>query len=112
MLTLDNDVTYAELQTLIYQHVDVPTDRQKIRIGFPPKLLEAPAAGKASTVVPLHHGDKIALEILPVLCYPVQGKACIFRDFGKRTGCAAAQSVVICARVLTKISSIPCLISM
>lgn len=74
MLSLVNDVTYSELQKLIYQAVEVPAERQKIRVGFPPKLLEAPPEGKDRKVVPLHHGDKIALEILPDASYPLQGK--------------------------------------
>ncbi|XP_053384067.1 deubiquitinating protein VCPIP1-like [Mercenaria mercenaria] len=72
MLTLVKDVTYAELQKLIFQSVKVPADHQKLRVGFPPKLLEAPPEGEEDKVVPLHHGDKIALEILPDLSYPVQ----------------------------------------
>lgn len=65
MLTLVKDVTYTELQKLIYQAVDVPADKQKIRVGFPPKLLEPAADGEEEVIVPLHHGDKIALEVLP-----------------------------------------------
>lgn len=75
MLTLVKDVTYSELQNLIYESVGVPVDRQKIRVGFPPKLLEAPVDGEEEKVVPLHHGDKIALEILPDLSYPVEETA-------------------------------------
>ena len=79
MLTLVKDVTYAELQKLIFQTVDVPAERQKLRVGFPPKLLEASPPGEEEKVVPLRHGDKIALEILPDLSqpnisFPVLGK--------------------------------------
>ncbi|XP_060561991.1 deubiquitinating protein VCPIP1-like isoform X2 [Ruditapes philippinarum] len=70
MLTLVKDVTYAELQKLVFQTVDVPSDRQKLRVGFPPKLLEATPAGEEEKIVPLRHGDKIALEILPDLSQP------------------------------------------
>jgi hypothetical protein len=77
MLTLVKDVTYAELQKLVFQTVDVPSDRQKLRVGFPPKLLEASQPGEEEKIVPLRHGDKIALEILPDFSqpnFPVQGK--------------------------------------
>ena len=66
MLTLVADVTFTELQKLIYQAVDVPADRQKIRVGFPPKALDPPGEGEEEKVIPLHHGDKIALEIIAV----------------------------------------------
>lgn len=65
MLNLVKDVTYTELQKLIYQVVQVPADRQRIRVGFPPKLLDPAASGEEDPVVHLQHGDKIALEILP-----------------------------------------------
>ncbi|KAH3870693.1 hypothetical protein DPMN_033884 [Dreissena polymorpha] len=64
MLTLVEEVTYSALQRLIYEAVNVPEDRQRLRMGFPPKLLEAPPAGKEQ-VLDIKHGDKIALEILP-----------------------------------------------
>ena len=65
MLTLVSDVTFFELQKLIYQAVDVSADRQKIRMGFPPKILEPPGEGEEDIAIALQHGDKIALEILP-----------------------------------------------
>ena len=74
MLTLVSEVTFSELQKLIYQAVDVPADRQKIRMGFPPKILEPPGEGEEDTVIPLQHGDKIALEILPD---PNEMKECV-----------------------------------
>lgn len=73
MLTLVGDVTYSELQKLIYEAVQVPADKQKIRVGFPPKLLEEPADGEEAKVLTLHHGDKIALEVIPEFKHPVQG---------------------------------------
>ena len=65
MLTLVSDVSFSELQKLIYQAVDVPADRQKIRMGFPPKILEPPGEGEEENIIALQHGDKITLEILP-----------------------------------------------
>lgn len=76
MLTLVKDVTYKELQKLIYQAVDVPADKQKIRVGFPPKLLEPPADGKQEEIVHLNHGDKIALEVLPNFDAAHEGMDC------------------------------------
>ena len=51
MVTLVKDVTYTELQKLIFEAVNVPGERQKIRLGFPPKLLEAPAEGEEEQVL-------------------------------------------------------------
>ena len=65
MLTVVKDVTYSELQLLISEKVDVPPERQKIRHGFPPKVLEPPAEGEEDKPVDIHHGDKLTLEILP-----------------------------------------------
>ncbi|KAL3842550.1 hypothetical protein ACJMK2_020546 [Sinanodonta woodiana] len=61
-LSLVKDVTYKELQKLIFQAVYVPADQQKIRIGFPPKVLDPPEV--ESQIIPLQHGDKVSLEIL------------------------------------------------
>ena len=65
MLSLVADVTFSELQKLIYQAVDVPADRQRIRVGFPPKILDPPMEGEEETIIPLQHGDKVAVEVLP-----------------------------------------------
>ena len=65
MLSLVADVTFSELQKLIYQAVDVPADRQRIRVGFPPKTLDPPMEGEEGTIIPLQHGDKVAVEVLP-----------------------------------------------
>ena len=62
MLTVDKDVTFTELQKLIYKAVRVPGERQKISVGFPPTLLVQEDFEKK--IVPLHHGDTITLEIL------------------------------------------------
>lgn len=63
MLNVDKDMTFTELQKLIYEAVQVPGERQKISIGFPPTLLVAEDFEKK--IVPLSHGDTITLEILP-----------------------------------------------
>ena len=65
MLSLVADVTFSKLQKLIYQAVDVPADRQRIRVGFPPKTLDPPMEGEEETIIPLQHGDKVAVEVLP-----------------------------------------------
>ncbi|KAL4225382.1 Deubiquitinating protein [Mactra antiquata] len=72
MLTLVKDVTYSELQKLIYEAVGVPAIRQKIRVGFPPKLLGEPAEGEEEKILTLHHGDKLALEVIPDVIHSVK----------------------------------------
>jgi len=77
-MTLVKDVTYTELQKLIYEAVKVSAERQKIRVGFPPKLLQPAAEGQQEVIVPLNHGDKIALEVLPDFNLQQDGKHNIF----------------------------------
>ena len=66
MLTLTNDVNYEELTSVIESEVGVPRDRQRIRIGFPPKELKPPVPGEEGKPIPLKHGDKIMLEAISV----------------------------------------------
>ncbi|KAK3576161.1 hypothetical protein CHS0354_039827 [Potamilus streckersoni] len=61
-LSLVKDVTYKELQKLIFEALNVPVDQQKIRIGFPPRVLDPPEV--ESQIIPLQHGDKVSLEII------------------------------------------------
>nr|KAG5695436.1 hypothetical protein BaRGS_033561 [Batillaria attramentaria] len=65
MLTLTKDLTYAELQQHIEEAVGIPSARQKLKLGFPPQELKPPAEGEEENIVPIHHGDKILLEVLP-----------------------------------------------
>ncbi|KAK3102693.1 hypothetical protein FSP39_013188 [Pinctada imbricata] len=71
MLTLTKDITFRELQTLIEEKVSVPHDRQKIRLGFPPKELKAPPPGEEDAPISVAHGDKIMLEIVSVRSHSV-----------------------------------------
>lgn len=65
MLTLSKEVTHAELQQKIFEAVGVLPRQQKLRIGFPPHELKPPPPGEENKMVPIVHGDKISLEILP-----------------------------------------------
>ena len=61
MLSLDSTVTYAS----IAQQLHVPISRLKIKYGFPPKLLQAPAAGAEDAALPIKHGDRLSVEVEP-----------------------------------------------
>ncbi|XP_077979065.1 deubiquitinating protein VCPIP1-like [Glandiceps talaboti] len=65
MMSLETAITYKDLQTKIESELHVPTDRQKIKFGFPPKELKPPEDGKEDEPIPLQHGDKVVVEILP-----------------------------------------------
>ncbi|XP_062611900.1 deubiquitinating protein VCPIP1-like [Saccostrea cucullata] len=67
MLTVEGQVNFKTLQDMIYKAVKVPPERQKIRIGFPPKELKRPSDSDINEPIPLAHGDKISLEILPMI---------------------------------------------
>lgn len=66
MLTVEGQVNYVALQNMIYRAVKIPPERQKIRIGFPPKELKRPSDADINEPIPLAHGDKISLEIIPL----------------------------------------------
>ncbi|XP_046335736.1 deubiquitinating protein VCPIP1-like [Haliotis rufescens] len=59
MLHLDSDVTFAQLQKLISDVLDIPPQQQRLRLGFPPRELKA-----GTEPVSLQHGDKLSVEIL------------------------------------------------
>ncbi|XP_076471007.1 deubiquitinating protein VCPIP1-like isoform X2 [Babylonia areolata] len=63
-VTLAEDVTFAQLQKLVYEETLIPPEHQKLRVGFPPKILAAPTPGgeEEAAFVPLNHGDKINVE--------------------------------------------------
>ncbi|XP_067655119.1 deubiquitinating protein VCPIP1-like isoform X1 [Haliotis asinina] len=61
MLHLVSDVTFAELQKLISDVLDIAPQRQRLRLGFPPRELKA-----GTEPVSLKHGDKLSVEILPL----------------------------------------------
>ncbi len=66
MLTLDATISYQALRERLQQEFEVPLDRQKIKHGFPPRELHPPGEGESmEEPVPLQHGDRITLEILP-----------------------------------------------
>ncbi|XP_025080407.1 deubiquitinating protein VCIP135-like isoform X2 [Pomacea canaliculata] len=64
MLTLNKELTFWELQQKLEEALGVPPHRQKLRVGFPPRELKAPAAGEEGRFVPINHGDKIVVEVL------------------------------------------------
>lgn len=70
MLNLPGEVTYDQLKNLIAEQVTVPPVRQRLRTGFPPKELKQPE--NAEQTIPLLHGDKISVEILPDKSVPME----------------------------------------
>ena len=65
MLTLSSTVTFDSITLQLSRELNVPINRLKIKYGFPPKLLQAPADGKKDAVLPIQHGDRLSVEILP-----------------------------------------------
>lgn len=63
MLTLSATVTYAALTQQLSSELDAPVDRMTIKHGFPPKMLQPPAAGASDDALPIQHGDKITVDI-------------------------------------------------
>ncbi|KAL8614225.1 hypothetical protein ACOMHN_026442 [Nucella lapillus] len=61
-VTLTGDVTFTQLQQVVFNAIQIPAEHQKLRVGFPPKVLSAPGPGEEEKVVPLNHGDKISVE--------------------------------------------------
>ena len=70
MLSLPGEVTFQQLRDLIAEQVSLSPDRQRLRIGFPPKELKQPE--NADEIIPLLHGDKINVEILPDKSVPME----------------------------------------
>ena len=70
MLSLPGEVTFKQLRDLIAEHVSLSPDRQRLRTGFPPKELKQPE--NADEIIPLLHGDKISVEILPDKSIPME----------------------------------------
>ncbi|XP_052065392.1 deubiquitinating protein VCPIP1-like [Mytilus californianus] len=70
MLTLPEEVTYDQLKNLIAEQVSVSPVRQRLRTGFPPKELKQPE--NTGEIIPLLHGDKISVEILPDKSVPME----------------------------------------
>ena len=65
MYSLTSAVTFTELQDIVQEKFQIAPDRQKLRYGFPPKELSQPEGEEVNNPLPLHHGDKIMIEILP-----------------------------------------------
>lgn len=61
-VTLTEDMTYSQLQQVVLDAVHIPAEHQKLRLGFPPKVLPPPQAGEEEKTVPINHGDKISVE--------------------------------------------------
>ncbi|CAB4042378.1 deubiquitinating VCIP135, partial, partial [Paramuricea clavata] len=64
-ITLKPSSTYADLQETILAELGIPNERQKIRYGFPPRVLKAPEDEHAT--LPLTNGDRVSVEELPDL---------------------------------------------
>lgn len=64
-LTLPLNVTYSQLQEAIEKELGVPPKEQKIRFGFPPRVLHPPEAGKEEEPIPVQHGERVMVEVLP-----------------------------------------------
>ncbi|GIY94825.1 hypothetical protein CEXT_484631 [Caerostris extrusa] len=63
-LTLsESGITYTKLQEWIRDNFSIPIPNQRIKIGFPPKLLEAPL--NSDTPLSLKHGDRLMVENCP-----------------------------------------------
>ncbi len=65
MLTLEGDTTYASLQSRLELELGVPPASQRIKYGFPPRELKAPNEGNEEEDLPLQHGDRVTVEVLP-----------------------------------------------
>jgi len=67
MLTLPLTVTYASITDQLSRELDTPLGRLKIKHGFPPKVLQAPAddVDGDDVIVPIQHGDRLSVEIAP-----------------------------------------------
>jgi deubiquitinating protein VCIP135 len=53
------------LQDAIHKELGIAPADQKIRFGFPPRLLQAPQEGKEQEPIPIQHGDRVRVEVLP-----------------------------------------------
>ncbi len=65
MLTLDAEMTHAALQERLVAELGIPAHRQRIKYGFPPRDLQPPPEGQEGDLVPLQHGDRLTIQILP-----------------------------------------------
>ncbi|XP_070199281.1 deubiquitinating protein VCPIP1-like isoform X3 [Littorina saxatilis] len=61
-VTLTEDLTFSQLQEVVHKATHVRPEHQKLRLGFPPKVMAPPAPGQEDAIVPLNHGDKINVE--------------------------------------------------
>ncbi|GFQ96498.1 hypothetical protein TNCT_500001 [Trichonephila clavata] len=64
-LTLsEKGISYTKLQEWISDTFSIPIPNQRIKIGFPPKELEAPVHSDTSPL-PIKHGDRLMVENCP-----------------------------------------------
>ncbi|XP_061425634.1 deubiquitinating protein VCPIP1 isoform X2 [Lethenteron reissneri] len=63
-LTLLPSTTFAELRASVEREFGIPVTEQRIRFGFPPRELSAPAPGDEDRPLPLQHGERISVESL------------------------------------------------
>ncbi|CAH1785484.1 unnamed protein product [Owenia fusiformis] len=64
-LEISPGITYDQFTEKISLELDIPKHRQKIRSGFPPKVLQAPDENHQMEPLALQHGDRVSVEILP-----------------------------------------------
>ena len=64
-LSLEGDTTYSDLQAKLESELNVAPQRQRIKHGFPPRELVAPSEDKQDEPLPIQHGDRLTVEILP-----------------------------------------------
>ncbi|XP_054710048.1 deubiquitinating protein VCPIP1-like [Uloborus diversus] len=55
-------ISYPQLQEWIKNQFKIPVSRQRIKHGFPPKVLQP--SGSNNQTLPLKHGDRLTVEIL------------------------------------------------
>ncbi|KAG8192124.1 hypothetical protein JTE90_027771 [Oedothorax gibbosus] len=61
----EKGITYSQLQNVIQNGFSIPIPNQRIKMGFPPKVLEPPH-GNEGIALPLKHGDRLIIENHPV----------------------------------------------
>ncbi|CAL1268805.1 unnamed protein product [Larinioides sclopetarius] len=97
-LTLnENGISYTQLQDWIKDKFSIPVPNQRIKIGFPPKELEAPV--NSTQPLPLKHGDRLVVENCPKQITNRLPNSCIARnparDFSSLTSYTTIQSDVL-----------------
>ncbi|GBM38732.1 Deubiquitinating protein VCIP135 [Araneus ventricosus] len=97
LILSENGISYTQLQEWIKDKFSIPIPNQRIKIGFPPKELEAPV--NSTQPLPLKHGDRLVVENCPKQTANRLLSACIVRntarDFSSQNPYTAIQSDVL-----------------